>query len=654
LKVLKPTYFVLFLLLSAGSLAQQPITSVGLWKLTNLNGDFNIYSFYRGNQRTFNQYYEFHQSAYISGGVNLKAKSFFWDPRFMTLDINAAFFPETGNELYINIPDRSEIRTLGKLDLRTILFKQNDLTINAFLNLNQSINNRENLTSLKANNKRWGTSLSYRNKVAPININYSQSLWNQEEIATQRVFQMDQKSFLTRVSKSFTERDVNEISYAHDNYFRRDGDLAPVENVVDNTFLKNSVYFDTKKKYSFRSLINDYNQRGSNEYRRFQANEQLLFKLPQRFTFIADYLFYNLKQPFQNLKQNRIRTSLKHQLYESLNTNVWFEYYKLNHTVYDEDNKRMGIDIVYSKKIPFKGHLNLTYRYFRQFQDMQSQDSYINVFNEELILSDGEITILNRPYIDITTVVVKDITGTIIYLRDFDYILIQRNDYVEIQRLPGGQIPNNQEVFVDYRALQPGSYQYIANNNTISANVRLFGHLVEMYYTKAMQDYPVLTNVEHITLNRFNQTIIGAKLDLDFISAGIEYNDYQSNIIPYTMMRYHLNLQKTFYKRLLCSLYGNVRNYEKTVDKIPQQFIDVTAKVIYRFKARTRISTEAGYRKQNGDGIDLELFTGKTEFETTYRQLTFKAGIDLYQRKNIGDDNLFYSVYGKLVRKFKL
>jgi len=654
LKKLRLTYFVFLILIAAQSPAQRPVASFGIWKLTNLSGDIDIYSFYRANERTFNQTYELHQSAYISGGVNFYTKSYFWDPKFMTFDLNASFFPETGNEQYINIPDRSEVRTLGKLDLSTLILKEKNITLNAFLNLNQTINNRENLTSLKSNNKRWGAGLSYRNKIAPIRINYSQTLWDQEEIATRRVFKMDQKNFLSRVSKSFGKLDANEFSYAHDIYFRQDGDLTPIENTIDNLFLKNRVYFDTEKKYSFNSIINNYDQKGSNEFKRFQATERFLLKFPYKFLLTADYQYYNMKQNSQKIEQNRIRTTLHHQLYESLNSSVWAEYYNINHTAYNEENTRIGIDFIYSKKLPLKGHLNLNYRYFRQYQNMQSQDSYVNVFNEEHILTDGEITILNRPYINLSSIVIKDITGTIIYLANLDYILIQRNDFVEIQRLPGGQIPNNGTVLIDYTALQPGSYQYVANNNTVSVNLRFFKRLLELYFTKSIQDYPVLTNVEHLVLNKYDQTIVGAKIDFGFVNAGAEYNDYQSNIIPYTLLRYYLSFQKTFFKKLLCSIYGNVQNYEKTVDKIPQQFIDVSGKIIYRFGAKTTLMAEGAYRKQDGDGIELDLFTGRTEFETTYRQLTFKIGANVYRRKNIGDDNLFYSVYGKIIRKFKL
>ncbi|MEN8118802.1 MAG: hypothetical protein ABFS35_00555 [Bacteroidota bacterium] len=649
----KLIYIILFLLFYADGIAQKPIVSLGTWKLTKLYGDFNLHSFYRGNERSFNQNYEFHQSGYFSGGLCLKTRSYFWDPNFITLDVNAEYSPETGNEFYLNIPDRSEVRTLKRLDLRTSIFKKNSLSLNAFANLNQSINNRELLTSLKSENKRWGGMLSYRNKALPFTLTYKENLWDQEEIASRRVFKMNQKNFMARTSKSFSDYDSHELNYAHNVYSRQDGDMQPIENNIDQIFLKNRVYFDTQKKYVFRSLITDFIQKGNNEYKRFQVNEQLFLKLPQKLSLTANYQYYNLQQTSQSLNQNRLKATLGHQLFLSLNTNVYYEYFKLRHSFYDEANTRAGIDLTYSKKIP-KGHFTLAYKYYRHYQVMDAQNTFINEINEEHVLSDGQIVLLNRPYIDPATIIVKDITGTIIFQRDFDYILIERNNFIEIQRLPGGQIPNNEIVYIDYTAVQPGSYQYDANNNALSANIILFNRLIELYFRASKQEYSSLINVDHITLNRYTQTLVGGKVDVGFAIAGIEYDNYNSNIIPYRMVRYYINLQKTFYKRLLCSLNGNIRDYEKTTDKIPQQFSDISGKIIYRFKLRSKISLEGAYRKQQGDGIDLDLFTGRSEFETKYRQMIFKVGMNMYRRNNIGNKTVFNSVYGKIIRKFKL
>ncbi|MBN2755902.1 MAG: hypothetical protein JXR51_01915 [Bacteroidales bacterium] len=653
MKTNKFTYIVLFLILKTSIFAQEPIISAGLWNLTNLNGDINFSTYYRGNETTFNQFNEFNESTYFLGGISLKTKSYFWDPKFMILDLNVEYSPETKTDQYLAIPNRSEMRTLKKLDISTTFFKNKNINLNAFANFNQSINNREMPTNIISNYNRFGGRMSYKNDILPFSVSYAQNSWEQEEVTTVRVFKMDQKNLLAKASKSFTDFDFNELNYSHDIYIRQDADLLPIENNIDNLSLKNNFYFDTKKEYNFRSIITNFNQEGNNKLQRFQVNELLSMKLPLKLTFLANYQFNSTHQETQKLNQNRIKASIRHKLFLSLKTNIYYEYYKLNHSVYDEYNNKAGLDINYTKKI-HTGRFSFSYKYYRHHQTMNAQDNFVSELNEEHVLSNGQIEILNRQNIDPSTIIVKDISSTIIYQLDFDYIIIERNGFIEIQRIPGGQIQNNETVYIDYTAMQIGSYQYDANNNSFHANIVLFGRLLELYFHTSKQDYVNFINIEDITLNKYTQTLIGSKLDFGFARIGVEYDNYNSNIIPYQMVRYYANFQKIFFKKLICSLNGNIRNYEKTVDKIPQQYTDVTGKIAYNHRLRTGISFEMGYRNQQGDGIDLDLITGRGEFKTSYRQMTFEIGIDVYRRTRLGDKINFNSVYGKIIRKFKL
>ncbi|MDF1548426.1 MAG: hypothetical protein P1P88_11435 [Bacteroidales bacterium] len=646
-------YSLLLLFIIQDNYAQEPVISVGLWNLTHFNGEINLDGFYRGKESTFNQYSESNQSSNFSGGISIKTKSFIWDPRFMTLDVDAEYRPETGKEQFLAIPDRSEVRTYKKLDMKTTFFKQKKVTLSAFANLNQSINNREYLTNLKSNNQRWGANFSYKNKILPFNLNYSQNIWNQEEIASKRVYKMDQKNLQGKAYKSFSKRDFHELVFTHNEYVRQQAELLPIENNIDNINLKNTIYLDDKKRYNFRSIITNFSQYGNLNYTKFQANEFITMKLPLNLSFIGNYQYFDTKQESQNLIQNRIRTTLKHKLYASLNTNVFFEHYNLNQTAYKEFNNKAGINFHYTKKIP-KGQLSLSYRYYWHHQEMEAQNTFITIINEEQNLTDGQLVILNRAYIELASVIVKDISGTIIYQPDFDYILIERNNIIEIQRLPGGQIQNNETVYIDYTALQPGSYQYDASNNSFAANIFLFGKLIELYFQASDLKYINFQNVDHLTLNKYTQIVAGGNLDFGFARLGAEYDNYNSNIIPYQRMRYYIQLNKTFYKRMICSLNGNVSIYEKTVEKIHQQFADISGKIAYRFGFQSHISVEFGYRNQQGDGIDLDLLTGRTEFSTSYRQMTFKLGADIYSRNHLSDNTDFYNIYGKIIRKFKL
>jgi hypothetical protein len=254
------------------------------------------------------------------------------------------------------------------------------------------------------------------------------------------------------------------------------------------------------------------------------------------------------------------------------------------------------------------------------------------------------------------TVVVKDYTGTLIYVIGLDYILIQRDKYIEIKRIPGGLIPNNAVVLIDYTATQPGSYKYDANSHVLNTNVYLLKNLLNVYYRFSTQDYINLVSAEFVTLNYFTQNLVGCRVDFNFAYAGAEYEDYKSSILPYRMMRYFVNFQRYFGKnnKLMLLLNGNLQNYTMLDKPEPeyQKYMDITGKAIYTIFRQTNLNVDLMYRKQRGNGIDLDLLTSRTEITSTMNRLNLTLGVEVYKRTYIGEILNFKGAYIKIIRSF--
>jgi len=553
---------------------------------------------------------------------------------------------------YLVTPNQSEIRTLNKYDLRATLFNQKVVSVSVFANFNQNFINRENLVSVKSKNFQWGGTFNYKNKSLPITASYQQLKWDQEEKETGRLFKNKQKSFQARASKSFTRnKDKNSLTYTRDEYFRQDPGLSPIINNVDNLVLTNSITFDPKKRYSFTSNISNYDQRGNIDFSRFQALENISLNLPKRIGFNGTYSYYDNKQSETRLKQHGVMGELSHQLFSSLSTNLLFEYNSIDQSTFRRFYTRTGIRLKYSKKIP-KGNLMLNYSFIRRHEEVDSDPVPLQIFNEEHTLSDGRIELLERAFVILPTVVVKDVTQSIIYQLDFDYILIERGDFLEIQRIPGGLIANNQSIFIDYTAEQQGSYKYNSDNQQFSARVVLFERIIEIYFRLGEQDYDNLEFSELITLNFFSQRIYGSRITYGFFEVGFEYDSYQSNITPYDMARYYIRLHWRYRNKLLLSLNGNFRDIVR-IDRIDnQQYLDITGRAAYSFNPQTKLNLDLGYRNQEGRQIELDMVTARTEFTTLYRQLYFTAGLELFRRTYVGEILNFNGAYFKVERKF--
>jgi len=648
------TIFLTALILSPALCLSQKQHSLGIWNLRNISGEVDLKGQYRTLQSSFNDVYEDQRSTYLLSSFKLNTSSYLWDKDILLIDLGGAYSPELREEQYITIPDRSEVRNLAKVDLKTTLFNNKPATLQGFYNYDQSYYNRELLTNVKSSNQLWGGILSLNNKILPLTLTYRNQEWDQEETQTGRTFFMDQENIEARANKSFGSRDRTELLYSHHNYLYRYEDIHETANLINRISLNNSVFFDAARRYNLNSRFAWHDQDGTTSFRRIELLEGLSMQLPHDLRLMANFNLYNMRDPVQTWDRKRARASLQHKLYKSLTTRVYLDYNRIHletTDLYKETDFRAGVDLKYTKKIP-TGYLNLIYRYYRHEHSTEGNPGVLQVINEEQTITDGEVTLLNKPYVEDYSVVVKDLSGALIYQLNFDYILVNQGSYLEIQRVPGGLIPNGGTVYIDYIYEQPGSYSYGANNNHFSASILLFQRLIELYYSYSVQNYPRVEQGDLLTLNYFNQHIYGIRLDLGFARAGIEGDLYDSNIIPYKMRRYYLDLNWNYNSSLLLTLNGNIRDYRMIADEVDQLYANISGKVVYRIGPRMRLSLQSGYLDQKGANIDLELLTARFEFLSNFNKLQLRMGLELYRRLYLNSEFDFNGAYIQLTRRF--
>lgn len=650
------------LLFSIFSYSQQTDIPTRFWKLTSLSGELNLNGSYWNQEINRNFSKERHENTLLSGGLFLKSKSYFWHPNFLSLDLNTGYSPETGQRLSLVTPDRNEVNTLKKLYVNASFFQQNSLNFNVYTNFNEGYNNRENLTNFRSNYENYGGNLYYTNKLLPISFSYNNGKAEQKEIDTERNYITKQNNFEGRATKSFGKNDKHEFTFSHNEYSHEDTFFTSPQTQNNSNILKNdintlslnsTVFFDSEKKYSLNSRISDIRQKGNIHYDRFQVFENIFLKLPKRFNFYGNYNYFNIQRVIQDSEQHTAAGTLSHQLYESLSTSAFYEYNTITSTQFDESIKRAGFDVKYNKKIPLDGRLSLTYRIKADIQDRESEAISLFIENEEQTISDGDIVLLNKQNVNGSTVIVRDITGTIIYQLNFDYVLIERNELLEIQRVPGGQIANNSPVLIDYMAIQPSSYQFEAINNYFGSSISLFNNLIEFYFNISKQTYIDPVNIDFLTLNYFDKNVYGSRFKIKFISGGIEHDNYRSNIIPYRSTRYYLAVHGDLKQKLFYTINGDLRDYHMIIEEgRRQKFYNVSGNVYYNFSPRTKLKLEAAYRKQEGEAIDLNLITSRLELTTSYRQLYVIAGLELYNRDFFNEQLDFRKVTIQLSRRF--
>lgn len=623
-----------------------------VWNLISISGEVMGKGLYREQQRLTNDIYDTIRETYFAGGLKLNTSSYFLTPKFLVLDIDGEYNPESYRDSSVVVPDRTESNELKKLGISANFFRNRKVNLVAFTNYADGYQTRENLTSIRSKSNQWGANLNISSKALPLTVNFSNRKWDQTETVTGREFKLDEIIFRTGIDKSFTDYDKNKIEYTHTDYKYVNENDFETHNRIDEINLNNKVYFDAGKKHYFNSIMSDYNHDGSKfNFNRFQAFETLSLKLNENLNFINNYNFFNTEFDNSSINQHNILSSLDHTLFKSLNTKIFGEYNNITQTYFLEKKYKAGIEFQYNNKFPF-GRVNLLYRYNRYHQQMESDPTVLIVHDEEVYLDDSQITLLSRPYIDLNSIYVKDVTNTITYQVGLDFVLIQHNNFIEIKRLPGGLIPDKTTVYVDYSANQPGTYSFNSNGHYFSATFSFLKDKLDVYYKMSNLDYTDLNFTDFLSLNYLTQNVVGSKMDFGFLNFGVEYDNYNSTIIPYTMMHYFINAQKNFNEKVLFAISGNKQNYHLIDENVDQQFADLTGTIAYSITPMTKLNFDLTYRQQKGAGIDLDMYTAKTEISTRFRQLYFDLGAQLYKRDYVGEEIKFRGIYFQISRKF--
>ena len=645
-------YTILILLLPAYCFSQSSMLKLGLWNISALSGEFKLGGLYgQGDINTYGIKNKVTSYNYY-GGVWLKSTSFIWNPNFLLVNIDGGYYPESRQDLYLVTTNIYNVINTEKLHISTTLFPKKPITLTTYLNFDNSYDRRENLTDIRSKSKSYGETFSFRNKFLPVTLAYNQNKWDSKEILSGRDFAYEQMNINGRMTKSFGTQDKNDLVYTHNDYLRRDYNMAAIRNVSDNIELLDGFFLDSARRSQINSNIMGTSQKGNDSFNQLRVNENLYYKMPHNLMLTASYGYYNVKRSYEQMQQNSFNTLLGHQLFESLHTGILYQYNNALETSYREVNNKVGVDLNYTKRTFANGLLNVQYAYNRVFEKMKSSDILLNILNEEYNISDH--LLLKRPYIVASSISVKDVTGTTIYQQGFDYTVNVIGSFIELQRIPGGLIPDNAKIFVSYTANQPGSYNYDIDLNVFSINYSIFNRLLEVYYKTNRTGYDQVHNADYLLLNYLAEDIYGSSVKYRSATVGVEYDNYQSSLVPYTMMRYFLTWQGRYGQRLVFSVNGNLRDYKIPTETTHRVYRDVNGMLSYSFSRRSKLDVNVGYQSQEGKQINLDLFTLRSKFSTVLKQLTYVVGFDLYNRVYLDDQKTNYlGAYVQIIKKFK-
>lgn len=632
--------------------------------LRSIRGNLFVRGDYRSQVNELKSGFRENQnSGAFSGEINLFTNSYVFHPNFILIDFNLGYSPGVQKDNFLVATDRTDSRSAEKLDLGITLFNQRPVTLKTFANYNHSIVNRELTTDVEANQFNAGANLFFKNQILPVTVSFIHNNWKQDELQTLRTFNSKRDNISIRMNKDISNWNENEFEAYYEDYFRSYVNTF-VNNKTTSLKLTNKFFFndfsdqDTKVSINnkginrYTSRIWYYNQVGSQPIKRFIVNQDLLIKSQSNIDLDARYQYSDFNYLVTSSIQHFAFGQLSHRLYRSLKSFINFEYNKNDQFAFNQNRKQFAIGFNYRKEIP-TGTLRLSYQYRIRAEDRNTQEGRrLIIVDEEHQLTDGEIELLDYPGVLLQTVNVTDFTQSIVYQRDLDYLLIQRGEFVEIARVPGGLIPNGEVVYIDYETEFKADFDYRATGNNFTVGLSFMYSMFDVYFSYSDFNYDFINGFVFNTFKFYNQRVFGAKANIGFVTAGVEYDDYNSNITPYESLRYYVEISEMLSDRLLLTITANYRDYLLIHGLERQLYKYGIGRLRYFITPRNKFEVLVNARVQDGRGIDLNLTSFRAEFESRIRFMIITIGYENFYRDFSGETVKFDNIYLRIGRQF--
>ncbi|MBW2541013.1 MAG: hypothetical protein JRF15_02900, partial [Deltaproteobacteria bacterium] len=296
-----------------------------------------------------------------------------------------------------------------------------------------------------------------------------------------------------------------------------------------NLIATNVSYFGDGVDKELRTDLRLFEERDGQK--RKTANGRTAFDWRHTDTFRTRYVFNARYSDFDVQDSTNLngRFFLMHRLYESLKTDLelYGEYEDSSFRRRDEFGGILSAN--YLKRLGDWGRLNIGVAPRTSMIYNRLEEDTAFVFDERHVMVGLQPVLLRQPDIIVTSIVVTDETGSVVYDEGpaGDYIVNQTGGGIqtELVRTPISTIGDGQLVLVDYE------FELIGDNDTLQTGVAVHSSLSFLDYWRVFgrydnQDYHVISGDEdRLRFNDFDRYLAGLEFSRKWFTAKGEYEE---------------------------------------------------------------------------------------------------------------------------------
>jgi len=497
----------------------------------------------------------------------------------------------------------------------------------------------------------YGTKLNYAGDVLPWQITAQHRADEETETPTPRDSMEDEFNF--KASNSREGRGETTIDYLYQDFARQDFNVAQYTG-TRNTLLMNdfSHFFDDKLNLGSYLYYNDI-ESATVPSSLFSLRERLTAEHTEDLRSIYEYNYDTRNSGRTDSVQHKGSISLKHQLYDSLASTASSEVLDTSQTSLDTFRYGVSIDESYSKHVGDSSMLNLGFTLKRRAEDRQaSGGDTIDISNEQHVLTTGVLTFLNQPNVILSSVQVTDITGTILYSRYTDYDLTPLGNVTQIDRIITGNIPQGGTVLVSYSIINPGTGSFTTQEGYYRFRYSVFDSLLSFYgHLRVIEN----NGGDQFILEDLKETVLGLETRWNWFNAGVEYENYDSSLIPTETIRLFENFTFGISPRSTLNLSADQSAiiYKNTDEEIRRYFHNIT----YRAQLTSQLTAQVGgqlylQRGKMDPTLDRDLLAANAELDYRIGKTFIRASYEYRDEDYLNEVRLRNTTYLSVRRVF--
>ena len=534
----------------------------------------------------------------------------------------------------------NETDTLERYHLMARFFKEKPYITTLYADKDQQFRDYDFFSRVEVDNDQYGLESGYW--AGPVPFKLSALHHEEQTIGFDREYSQTDYTVTLRAQNRRGLYDSTEASYTFYDFSRQDQNVATDKGINHSIDLNDTETFGTAERVRLNSTIYYYDLgTQAAPSTSASAQEHMLIKHREHLESSYDYSFdRHTADPAEEDQTHQGQVSLRHQLYESLVSTL--DVHGLTQEASGDGSTLginrygVGLNESYTKKLDTWGHLSMGYTGRIDQEQRTSSGTTLNVVNESHRLTDGAITLLNQPRVDVSTIRVTDATGAITYRELLDYQVINLGQMTQIQRVPGGLITNGQSVLVSYTVTNQSSADFQTLFNQVQFRLDLFGDLLGLY-ARYGRTAPSNVDTNVVIVADITDTSVGLDAHWQWLRTGAEYEDYQSNLAPFQTSRLFQSFlfEPTGNSSLSLDLSENWTTYLDANRRLTAY--QAIGRYRLQFGPYLAWNVEGGVRTQRGEGFDQDLTTARTTADFNMGKLILQLGYQYTDENFLGE-----------------